>query len=68
MTNRTRTIVLAAAFPLLACAANAADAAGTALLPPGATSSFKLSAAAAPYARMNTTALTGQPISSALLG
>lgn len=60
---RIHAILMGAA---LACAVQAADTGGTALLPPDAGPSFKLSATAGEFAKMSTVAVTGQPFSSAL--
>jgi endo-1,4-beta-xylanase len=65
--RQVRTIVLSAAGLLLAsCAAYAADAGGTALLPADSATAFKLSANAGDYAKMSSAAVTGQPFRTAL--
>jgi GH35 family endo-1,4-beta-xylanase len=64
--SRVRTILLSAGLAALACAAHAADAGATALLPADSASAFKLSANAGDYAKMSTAAVTGQPFKSAL--
>jgi endo-1,4-beta-xylanase len=64
--NRVRTTLLSAGFAAINCAAYAAGAGATALLPADSASAFKLSSAANESAKMSTVAVKGQPFSSAL--
>jgi len=64
--TRVRTILLTAGLAGFACAAYAADAGSTALLPADAAAAFKLGASAADYAKLTPTTVTGQPFKNAL--
>ena len=58
--------MLLCAIAAVACAAFAADQAATSLLPADAVAAFRLSEGAGNYARMSTTAVTGQAFKTAL--
>jgi len=63
--NRIQTVLLSTGLAALACAAYGADGA-TALLPADSASVFRLGRNAAEFAKMSTTAVTGQPFANAL--
>jgi endo-1,4-beta-xylanase len=64
--SQVHTILLSAGLAVLACAAYADDTGATALLPADSASVFKLSGSAGEFAKMSTSAVTGQPFKSAL--
>jgi endo-1,4-beta-xylanase len=59
-------MMLLGAVAALACAVYAADQAATPLLPAGAVAAFRFNEGAGDYARLSTTAVTGQAFKSAL--
>jgi len=66
MTSRARIVFSGAVFAALVCVGHAADIGGTALLPPNASSYFKLNSSAGQFANMSMTPVTRQPFPTAL--